>query len=230
MGEIINYVVVDDEPAAHIVFSSIMKKYQDFRLAGSYFSGESAIAELKNSPPDLIFLDFSMPGISGLDLLKMIDNPVVTVLTTAHSGYALNAYDFGVRDYLLKPISQERLDICIDRLRPILSNSKSAAKYLAFSVGHSFRMIHPSEIFAFEANGNFSRLITIDDEILISESLRSIEERLNPFGFIRIHKRYVINIDQINQVSKINIIMNNGSLYPIGASYKHQFFRKTRLI
>lgn len=226
MGEVISYSVVDDEPAAHIVFSKIMNRHKDFILNGSYYSADSALQGLMKSRPDLVFLDFRMPGMSGIELLKRMTIPLVSVMTTAHSGHALDAYDLGVRDYLLKPVSQERLDVCLERLRPILSGSGKAAKYLAFPIGHAFRMTHPSDILAVEASGNFSTLITVNEKILVSENLKSVDRRLAPFGFCRIHKSFIINIAKLKETSNTNIKLSDGSTYPVGSVYKRNFFER----
>lgn len=225
MVGICDYAVVDDEPAAHAVLASLMQRHLKFRLVGSYHRADDAERGLEITPARLLFVDISMPGTTGFELLERLMTLgrtalPVTVMTTAHADKALRAYDLGVRDYLLKPIAQDRLDSCIERLMPLLAQSLNSARSMAFSTGHSHRLCDLATTLAFEADGNFAWLITADARFLVSESLKSLEGRLNPFGFIRCHKRYIINRTCVTQVATSALRLIGGVEIPVGDVYR----------
>lgn len=220
-----DYAVVDDEPAAHSVIASLMQRHPSFRLVGSYYRAADAESGLEHKPAQLMFLDISMPDASGLELLdRLIANSRVsspiTVLTTAHANKALRAYDLGVRDYLLKPIAQERLDLCIERLLPLLAESQGRNRLMAFSTGNGYRLCNVATIAAIEANGNFSWLVLTDGRIMVSESLKSLHARLAPFGFVRCHKRYLANRSHITDIQTSALRLSNAMSIPIGDIYR----------
>ncbi|OYW21335.1 MULTISPECIES: LytTR family DNA-binding domain-containing protein [unclassified Sphingomonas] len=225
MVAICDYAVVDDEPAAHAVLAALMKRHSAFRLVGSYHRADKAESGLGRTPARLLFLDISMPGATGLDLLERLmalgrASLPITVMTTAHADKALRAYDLGVRDYLLKPIAQDRLDLCIERLMPLLAQPMTADRLMAFSTGHDHRLCDLAKILAFEAAGNFAWLITADARILLSEPLKSLEIRLKPFGFIRCHKRYIINRALVTDVATSTLYLDGQFEIPVGDVYR----------
>ena len=101
-------IVVDDEPAAHYVLVNYIERSADLELVAQCYNAFEALEYLRNNRVNLIFLDIDMPEITGMEFLKMLDNPPKIILTTAYSEYALESYDYGVVDYLLKPISFPR--------------------------------------------------------------------------------------------------------------------------
>lgn len=220
-----DYAVVDDEPAAHAVITSLMQRHPAFRLVGSYHHAADAELGLRRTPARLLFVDISMPGITGLELLGRLTasgrTPLpTTVLTTAYADKGLQAYDLGVRDYLLKPIAQDRLDLCIDRLMPLLAQPQAFDRMMAFSTGRGHRLFDLTEILAFEADGNFAWLITVNAKLMVSESLKSLQNRLRPFGFVRCHKRYLVNQAHIVEVRTSQIRLSDQMRIPVGDIYR----------
>lgn len=114
-GTIKKCIVVDDEPAAHYVLANYIKQNPALELVFEAYNGVEALAYLENNTIDLMFLDIDMPEITGIDMLKKLANPPSTILTTAYSEYALESYDYGVLDYLLKPIFYPRFVKAITR-------------------------------------------------------------------------------------------------------------------
>lgn len=187
-----------------------------------------AVVGLQNNPVDLLFLDINMPGMSGLELLQNLPNPPVTVLVTGFNEHALEAFHLGVRDYLLKPVSPERLATCISRILPLLQTSKDEHRLalpckLAFPVGREYQIFPLQDILSFDAEGNFSLLVTAKQRTLVSESLKAIEARLALFGFRRVHKSYLVNTDRIVSYDGRDLIFDTGMKRPIGRSYQNEF-------
>jgi DNA-binding LytR/AlgR family response regulator len=139
--------------------------------------------------------------------------------------YALTAFELGVRDYLLKPVSAQRLSQCLERIRPLLSAARSegAAKSparLSIKCGNEYRLIDPARTVRVEAAGNFSIVYSEESEIFASESMKYLQQRLVPFGFVRAHKSHLVNIRYVSSVSTVHIRLLNGHPVPLGRAYR----------
>jgi two-component system, LytTR family, response regulator LytT len=225
----IRYAVIDDEPAAHRVLEVLMRAHPRFVRTGGYFGPAEAIAGIRAQPVDLLFVDIRMPGGDGLELLRSLPHPPLSVATTAASDHALRAYEIGVRDYLLKPISAERLAVCLQRLQPLLDVrlGESAAPAadtpkLVFASGHRHRLIARATVLAVDADGNFSRLLSTDGVVMVSESLKSLEARLSGHGFLRCHKRHLVNLSHIQSISGGSLRLSGGIERPLGRLYRER--------
>lgn len=217
-------ISVDDEPRAHEVLAILLADSPDVELAATFTSPAAALRRLAAEPFDLLFLDVAMPGLTGLDLLRTLGAPPTTILLTAHPEHALSAFELGVRDYLLKPVSARRLAKCLDQIRPLLEASRAAAgrapARLAFQCGHRRELIDPTRILRIEAAGNFSAIETGERRIFASESLKDLTERLAPFGFLRVHKSYLVRRGAIRAVSPLELHLEDGSRLPLGRAYR----------
>jgi DNA-binding LytR/AlgR family response regulator len=107
--ETIKYLIVDDEPLAHQSLGVLLKNYDQLQCIGNCYNAFKALSFIKENKPDLLFLDMDMPDMNGMELLKAINKPINVIITTAHSDYAVQGYEFGVIDFLVKPIKAERL-------------------------------------------------------------------------------------------------------------------------
>ena len=192
------YVSVDDEPAAHRALRSLMQRHPRFEAQGAYCDPVLACAELASQSTDLLFLDIEMPVLSGLQLLKELEKPPVTIMVTAHQDFALEGFELGVRDYLLKPVSPERVNVSLERVLPILDlhrrqKDQGLSASLPFKDGHATVFVSPAEIRFIDAEGPYSRLVLQNQTLLVTEALKQLDDRLRPFGFVRIHKSHLIN-------------------------------------
>lgn len=216
---------VDDEPAAHEALRALLADVPDIDLATTCVSPRHALSVLASEPHDLLFLDVSMPELSGLDFLRALANPPVTVLLTAHVEHALVAFDLGVRDYLLKPVSKQRLHRCLEHIRPLLSAARAdsavkAPPRLSIRCGNAHRLIDIAQTQRIEAAGNFSLVYTEEERIFASEALKDLERRLTPFGFVRIHKSHLVNMRFIRSIFASDVGLGNDLLLPLGRAYR----------
>jgi two-component system LytT family response regulator len=225
------FASLDDEPVAHDVLRMLLRAHPDFVDHGRYLVPARAQAGLAAEPVDLLFLDIQMPQCTGLEFLAACESPPATILVTAHAQYALDAFALGVRDYLLKPVSAERLAQCLDRIRPLLASASSpvlrpAHGKLAFAEGRGHALESPDAIAAIDAEGNFSRLTLLDGAgavggtRFVSESLKSLEARLGPFGFVRVHKCHLINLLHLFGVGAKSVQLSAGLSRPLGRTYR----------
>ncbi len=228
----IRYASLDDEPFAHEVLRVLIQPHLDFVDHGAYLDAGSARDGLAQHPVDLLFLDIQLQTCTGLDFLAQYERPTfATVLVTAYAQYALEAFGLGVRDYLLKPMSGERLALCLERIRPLVDLGapeplRHVSGRLAFSTGRSHLLEAPGAIAAVDAYGNFSRLCRVPSTMgaepnpLISESLKSLEIRLEPFGFLRCHKGHLVNLAHVIGLDAAGVHLSDGSSRPVGRAYR----------
>ena len=221
----IRAISIDDDFASHSVLAKLILAHRDIVLVEQFTDPALALTYMSKEPPDLLFLDVTMPTMSGLELLKQAQHPPLTVLVTADPAHAFEAFELGVREYLLKPVSPDRLAICLDRMRPILAalNPSSRSRppgRLAFKQGHQHVLIDPQSVAFIEADGNFAKLSQASAQIFVSESIRSLEERLSPFGFARVHKSFLVNPRQIRQVQSHCLTLTSGAQVPVGRAYR----------
>ncbi|GAA0706592.1 LytR/AlgR family response regulator transcription factor [Dokdonella soli] len=227
-------VSVDDEPSAHEALRALLKNVSDIELAATWTSPSRALSALGAERPDLLFLDVAMAEMSGLDFLRALADPPVTVLLTAHMEHALSAFELGVRDYLLKPVSAQRLYRCLDHIRPLLlaarteSTVKTPAR-LSIKCGSAHRLVDPARTLRIEAAGNFSIVYTGDEQVFASEAMKELERRLTPFGFVRIHKSHLVNMRFIRSISATDVRLHDGLLLPTGRAYRAAMTDAVRL-
>lgn len=231
----IRYIIVDDEPLARQALIKLLANIQEMQLVAECSNAAEALIILKAGNTDLLFLDINMPEITGLQLLKSLNKAPKVILTTAYSEYALDAFELGVADYLVKPIPFERLYKAINRLfeRPSLppaGSSQPAAgaephaenKFLFFKAEKVFIKFFVKDILYFEASGNFVKVHTVEKIFLVSETFSNVQSLVPPELFVRIHKSYIVSLQKINKVSGNTVYINNTEL-PLGETYRKDF-------
>jgi DNA-binding LytR/AlgR family response regulator len=217
-------IIVDDEPAAHYVLANYIKQNLQLELVFQGFNGVEAMNYLREHPVDLMFLDINMPEISGMELLKIIPKHPKTILTTAYSEYALESYDYGVIDYLLKPIYFPRFLKAIDRFFATEQNKIKEEEVLINTVNVKvdgyFIDIELDQLLFAQSFGNYVKLHTLKRIYLASITTSEFEKCL-PENFIRIHKSYIVALDKIEVVEKDFVIIKKEKL-PVGITYKRE--------
>lgn len=218
-------IIVDDEPAAHYVLVNYIKQNPQLELVFQCYNGIEAMNYLRENKVDLMFLDINMPEISGIELLKIIPMPPKTILTTAYSEFALESYDYGVIDYLLKPIYFPRFLKAIDRFFSIENVANKSAEVVANTVsvkvdGHLLELELDTFLFA-QSFGNYVKLHTTKRTYLASITTSEFEKCLPELGFMRIHKSYIVALDKIDTTDKDFVVIKKERL-PIGITYKRE--------
>ncbi len=221
------YASVDDEPVAHDALRVLLRSHPDFVDGGRFLQPVQALEVLSRDPVDLVFIDARMPAMSGLEWLRAWKPGGIGVLLTAYAEYAMLAYEAGVREYLLKPIAQGTLDDTLGRLRPLLSLKRAqgggpTAMPLAFADGPGHRLVVPSAIIAVDADASSdaARLILSGESIRVSEGIATLEQRLTLFGFVRIHKRHLVNRAHLTGVSGDEVTLSHRMVRPVARAYR----------
>jgi len=204
-----NALVVDDERLARKELKNMLSEFDCIKSIHEAEDVPSAINMIEKVDPNLIFLDIQMPGDSGFDLLNKIDYKGKVIFATAFDEYALRAFEVNALDYLLKPVTHDRLKKAIERLETDLPKESSLEFNLKFddrlflTIGTKLIFIKVSSIIAIESDGDYTRIITTDNKNgLVSKSMKEWESRLPRNYFCRIHRTTIINLEFVEKVEK----------------------------
>lgn len=222
----IKILIVDDEPLARRGVSLRLASEPGVEIAGECSDGTEALRLISDLAPDLIFLDIQMPQLSGIDVLRGLppgSTPVVIFLT-AYDEYALAAFEVQALDYLLKPIDDIRFRAALQRARHLIrlkqqnelhsrlqklaslyeeQKGDAFIKRIAIRSGERVGFVHAGEINWIEAAGDYAELHTSGKTYLIRESLNSLESKLNPNQFRRIHRSAIVRLDRIARITAL---------------------------
>jgi two-component system LytT family response regulator len=241
-------LIVDDEPLARERVRRHLRDEPGVEIVGEAGNGREAVTAIEEKTPDLVFLDVQMPEMNGFDVLKALEENKIPaiVFTTAYDKYAIQAFEFHALDYLLKPFSRERFRRSVRHAREQLENSRQsgsiderlvsllenlkAKKYLerivVKSSGRVF-FIKTDEIDWIEAAGNYLKLHVGRDAHLIRETMQSIEAKLDPEKFFRIHRSTLVQIDRIKELHPLfggdyAVILRNGTELNLSRNYRER--------
>jgi DNA-binding LytR/AlgR family response regulator len=218
-------IIVDDEPAAHYVLANYIKQNPQLELVFQGYNGIEAMDYLRENKVDLMFLDINMPEISGMELLKILPTHPKTILTTAYSEFALESYDYGVIDYLLKPIYFPRFLKAIERFFSTesikIESEEVVVNSISVKVDGYFIDIELDQLLYAQSFGNYVKLHTIKRTYLASITTTELEKLLPEKNFMRIHKSYIVAIDKIEDADKDFVLIKKEKL-PIGITYKRE--------
>lgn len=228
-------LIVDDEPVARKVLREELESIGDVEVVGEADNGRSALDQIAGRRPDLVLLDLQMPEMGGFEVIRNIrpaTHMPVIVVVTAYDKYALEAFEAGAVDYLLKPVGQERLAQAVERAKrisgreaverlarlqeiadPMLSGQR--LKKIVGKAGAEYFLLNADEIYAFQAEGDIVWITTARKKYLATQTLKALEERLGNSGFQRIHRNALVNVDHVRKMSALTsqrwlITLNNG--------------------
>ena len=218
-------LVVDDEAIARKVLREELEQFDDVEVVGEAEDGISAMSSIHDLSPDLIFIDLQMPGMGGLDVIRRLPSaghlPMVVIIT-AFDQYAIQAFEAGAIDYLLKPIGQDRLEQAVERAVRLRARPAAIAEQLAHiqeiaepekargvrkivaRAGEEYLLLGTDEVLAFEADGELVWIVTARKRYLATQPLKGIQEKLRDTSFRRIHRKALVNIDHVRKMSALS--------------------------
>ena len=225
-------LIVDDEPLAHEVLKAHVARVAHLRLAGHCYTALEALTFLHEHPVDVLLLDLNMPEMTGLELLRALPRPPHTILTTAYSEFALESYEYGVVDYLLKPVSLPRFLRAIAKLPTATSVPAPAALPLApppaallLRDGSTTHRVAPTDIRWLEAYGNYVKVQTSAGRLVITDTFRHLLSQLPPTDFMQVHKSYAVPLRLVERLEG-NVLTVAGQQLPLGAAFRQEFLRR----
>jgi two-component system, LytTR family, response regulator len=235
-------LIVDDEPVARKVLREELELLDGVEVVGEAENGRVALEKISAVKPEVVFLDIQMPVMVGFEFLEHLNSgflPAV-IMVTAYDQHAIQAFEAGAIDYLLKPISQQRLAQSVERAKRMWRNPLAVAENLAQlqdvapkrtpsvpkvrkiigRLGEDYFLLSPNEIQAFQAEGDTVWIITSKQRYIATQNLRAIEERLQNTSFRRIHRNALVNTEQIRKMSMITsqrwlLTLNNGQEFVV---------------
>jgi len=199
-------LIVDDEPAARRGVRQLLAAFPEFAVAGECRNGAEALAALDASAPDVVFLDIQMPGIDGFEVIRRrtVERMPEVVFLTAFDQFALRAFDAEALDYLVKPVSEARFAATMKRLMKRLRSSATATRdeNIVVTTSRGATVLNLGEIDWIEAAGNYSQLWVGSRSYFLRESLQSLEERVRKHGFVRAHRRALVRLDGVRELTR----------------------------
>ena len=224
----IKIAIVDDELLARKVIEEYCSKITNFKLVISTGNPLEFINFIQQNELDLIFLDIEMPELNGMEVLRSMIKPPKVILTTAYSEYALESYNYGVVDYLLKPIKIERFLKAINKVSTTkLTEPTSNKKNKELQIKHDgmFVNITFSSIQYIQSFGNYLKIFTDERMYLISETLINILTTLSD-EFLRTHKSYIVNLNRVTKATTRTHLLIQNNTIPVSSMYKVAVFKK----
>jgi len=216
-------LIIDDEPLAIKVILEHLENFgEQFECVGTYTKPIEAIPLLNKGAIDLLFLDINMPSISGIEFLKAIPNQPYVIFTTAYREYAVDAFDLNALDYLVKPVSTGRFLKAINKFLSLEQTQQTKPKAIIhIKADKKNYNIPAATILYIEGVDNYIKIKTTTNNLICYESLSGIEKKLQAEIFLRIHRSFIININQIDHYTSSYIKLDDRQ-FTIGRNYKEQ--------
>jgi len=236
-------LLVDDEPPARNLIQEYLEDVNRIEVIGECGNGREAVEAINEQAPDLVFLDVQMPGLDGFDVLERIDVLPNIIFSTAYDQYAIEAFDAGAVDYLLKPYSKGRFRTAVeralerhdqddneyaDRLAALLQEARDekddTPERLYVRHGDKIIPVDPDSVRWIEAAGDYSKLHTTDKTYLSSIGIGELAERLNGKRFARVHRSHIIAFPFVNHLRSdgsggYKVILDDGTTVRVSRSY-----------
>jgi len=218
----IQCIILEDEQSAQEILQNFIEKTPFLNCLGVYESGLDILPE-QLLQVEVLFLDIQLPEINGLSFLKTLANPPKVIVTSAYPDYAIEAFEEAVLDYLVKPFSYERFFKAVTRVRnQFLIAKKEKSKQLFLYADKTIYKINIADILYLKAEVDYVKVVTSSKEVLILDSLKNWNQKLQEHSFVQIHRSYIININNITKVQGNFAYIMEKSL-PIGKTYKNLF-------
>jgi two-component system LytT family response regulator len=226
-------IIIDDEPLARSVVKEYLQKHPDLELVQECGDGFDGLKAIQQHEPDLIFLDIQMPKITGFEMLELIEQPPSVIFTTAFDEYAIKAFEAHAVDYLLKPFNQERFDKAISKWKEQSVKAKNTQELLEAAAlspsqnqrivvknGSKIKIIPVQDVFYLEAADDYVKIHTSEGYFLKNKTMNHFEQSLDKEQFVRSHRSYIVNIQQITRIDPYEkdnhvAILRNGAKVPV---------------
>ena len=218
MSEKLQTLIIEDEELARTLLRSYLKDHPDIEIIGECENGFDGVKAINEKKPDLVFLDIQMPKITGFEMIELLDHKPQIIFTTAYDQYALKAFELNAVDYLLKPFSKERMLMAIEKVIHHIHNAESNIEKLEelsnFRPGeayidrvvvkdrHKIHIITVDKIRYIESLDDYVMIYTQDGRHMKQKTMKYFETYLDPKNFIRIHRSFIVQVDNIAEIQQ----------------------------
>ncbi|UZR94425.1 LytR/AlgR family response regulator transcription factor [Chondrinema litorale] len=226
-------IVVDDEDVARMVIKDFVERTEGLELVADIDNAIDAYNLLKKEKIDLVFLDIEMPQMTGIELVESLEHKPQFVLVTGRNDYAVKAYELTITDYLIKPVEYKRFLQAVQKVENNFSKDvldTQGKEDIYVKADSKIVRIKLNDIKFVEALSDYVIIHTGQKKFIVHSTMKGIASRLPDSEFSRVHRSFIVNINQIETIEDMsNIIMPN-KIIPIGASYKTSFFKKLNFL
>jgi DNA-binding LytR/AlgR family response regulator len=216
-------ILAEDEPILREQLEAKLGKiWPELEIIASVEDGAAALEALEDRAPDFMFLDIQMPEMTGVEVARHVGNRAHVVFVTAYDQYAIQAFETGAVDYLLKPYTDERLAVCVERLKRKLASpppdlqsivsqlatqlrggaAKEKLQWIKASFGQNLRLIPVADVLFFQSDEKYTRVVTAEAEALIKTPIRELLDGLDPEVFWQIHRSTLVNVNAIAGITR----------------------------
>ncbi len=226
----IRSIAIDDEPLALSVIETLTKKIEGINLLRTFTQPSEALKYLRKFPVDLIFCDIKMPSMTGIDLVRVLNQSTLVVFTTAYSEYAAVSYELNALEYLVKPISLKRFTQAVNKAKDYFDNinNKGHDRPQSIYVRSEFSLVKilTDEIEYIEGMADYLAIhIRGRKPVVARMAMKNMTEKLDPLRFVRVHRSFILPFDKIESVRGHSIFVN-GKEFPIGRTYMEAFIKR----
>ena len=224
--------IVDDDEMSIRLITEYINQTDFLNLVGAYSSAIKASNVLLREPVDLIFLDVEMPDMTGLELIKSLERKPQIILITSKKDYAIEAFEYQVADYLLKPVGYSRFLKAVTKARELFEvkqKSASAPKHLYIKEDSVLVNVALNDIVWIEALGDYVTIHLTDKKHTVLTTMKAMDGKLPSDEFMRVHRSFIVRVDKINNLDG-NMLVVGKKLIPIGKSYRKALMYRLNIV
>jgi two-component system LytT family response regulator len=230
----IRAIIIDDEPLARSVVKEYLQEHPDIEVVQECNDGFEGFKAISQHKPDLIFLDIQMPKINGFEMLELVEEPPGVIFTTAFDEYAIRAFETHAIDYLLKPFSRERFGKALEKytrqppnlqqqtgaLLQVAQDLPSLSERIVVKTAGKIKIIPVPQVLFLEAADDYVKIHTGDGVFLKNKTLGFFEATLPPGMFVRTHRSYIVNVQEITRIDPYEkenhlVVLRSGNRIPV---------------
>jgi two-component system, LytTR family, response regulator len=229
-------LIIDDEPLARMVVKEYLQSFDEIEVVQECNDGFEGLKAIQQHQPDLIFLDVQMPKINGFEMLELVEKQPAVIFTTAFDEYAIKAFETHAVDYLLKPFSKDRFNKAIEKylakaastvpnkhteeLLETASQSPAQHERIVVKTGTKVKIIPVQDVIYLAADDDYVSVYTAEGSFLKNKTMNFFEQMLDPRQFVRVHRSYIIAIQQITRIDPYEkdahlAILKSGAKIPV---------------
>lgn len=224
-----NCLIVDDNEVDRALVAQYLRPHAWLKPVGSFANPLECVSVLAATEVDVLFLDIDMPVVNGINFIKTVKNPPLCVFITNHTDYATDAFEVQAFDYLLKPVTCERFDRTLSRVKEYFEIQEKVQHYdtllerdtITFKEGTTIAKVATGDIIYLEALANYTKVVTADRQYITLNNLKNFMEALPPDAFMRIHRSYAVAKNRITGLERSEVLLGKHKL-PFGKTYRKE--------